>query len=49
LGPAAAAVLTAFVVAVVVLAMVDIGGGVSRPLVTPAPHVAATHAPAGQS
>ena len=40
LGPSTAAVLAAFVVAVAVAAMVSIGGGVNRPLVAPAPHVA---------
>jgi hypothetical protein len=41
LGPSAAAVLVAFVVAIVVWAMVDIGGGINRPLVTQPAHVAA--------
>ena len=35
LGPSAAAVFAAFVVAVVVVTMVSVGGGMSRPLVTP--------------
>jgi hypothetical protein len=39
MGPAAASVLTALVVALAV-AMVNIGGGLNRPLVTSAPHAA---------
>ena len=40
-GPSAAAVLAAFVVAVVVVAMVSIGGGLHRPLLART-HVAMT-------
>ena len=48
LGPSAAAVLAAVVVAILVVAMVDIGGGLNRPLVTPA-HETPTPAGASQS
>ena len=44
LGAAAVTV----VVAVAVIAMVSIGGGLRRPLVTPAAHVAVTHAAQSQ-
>jgi hypothetical protein len=49
LRPSAAAVLAALAVAVLVVAMVDIGGGLNRPLVAPAPHAAATPAAASKS
>ena len=41
LGPSAAAVLAALAVAVLVVAMVDIGGGLDRPLVAPPQHAPA--------
>jgi hypothetical protein len=40
------AIAVAFVVAVMVLAMVAFGGGLTRPLVAPAPHVTAVAAAA---
>jgi hypothetical protein len=49
LGPSAAAVLSAVVVAVLVAAMVNIGGGRNRPLVAPPQHVATPPAAASQS
>jgi hypothetical protein len=49
LGPAAAAVLAALAVAVLVVAMVDVGGGLDRPLVAPAPHPGVTPAATSQS
>ena len=48
LGPSAAAVLTAVAVAIVVVAIIDIGGGVNRPLVTPPPHANPTPVAANQ-
>jgi hypothetical protein len=48
LGPSGAAVLATFVVAVAVMAIVSIGGGLDRPLVVHSPHVAAAHAPPSQ-
>jgi hypothetical protein len=42
LGPSAAAVLAALAVAVLVVAMVDIGGGLDHPLVAPPQHAPAT-------
>jgi hypothetical protein len=45
LGPSAAAVFAAFVVAVVVVAMVSVGGGLNHPLISRT-HVAM--APSGQ-
>jgi hypothetical protein len=41
-------VLATFVVAVAVMAIVSIGGGLDRPLVVHSPHVAAAHAPPSQ-
>ena len=49
LGPSAAAVLAAVVVAILVVAMVDIGGGLNRPLVAPPQHLATPAAAASQS
>jgi hypothetical protein len=49
LGPSAATVLATLAAAVLVVAMVDIGGGLNRPLVAPEPHAAATPATASQS
>jgi len=49
LGPSAAAVLAALAVAVLVVRMVDIGGGLNRPLVAPPQHLATTPTAAGQS
>jgi len=46
-GPSAAAVLAALAVAVAVVAIVSIGG-VNRPLVAPAPHVASAPATPNQ-
>jgi hypothetical protein len=48
LGAAAGAVAVAFVVAVAVMALVAVGGGLSRPLVAPAPHVASAAAASPQ-
>lgn len=45
LGATLGAAAVAFVVAVMVLAMVRIGGGLTRPLVAPHPQVAAAAAP----
>jgi hypothetical protein len=48
LGPSAAAVFAAVVVAVAVVAIVSIGGGFDRPLLAPT-HVATTQTPQHQS
>jgi hypothetical protein len=47
-GPSAAAVLGAVAVAIMVVAMVNVGGGIDRPLVAPPAHVAAASPTHGQ-
>jgi hypothetical protein len=49
IAPSTATVLAVLVAAVLVVAMVDIGGGLNRPLVAPPPHAAATAPAASQS
>jgi len=49
MGRAGTAVLAAVAVAVLVVAMVDIGGGLNRPLVAPPQHLATPAAAASQS
>jgi hypothetical protein len=47
LGASGGAVLMALIVAIVVLIIVDIGGGLTRPLIAP-PHIAAAQATTSQ-
>jgi hypothetical protein len=47
-APSGAAVLATVVVAIAVMAMVSVGGGVDRPLVAPHPHAAVAPAEPNQ-